>query len=225
MTWQRYAIYHVPDGAFGDAGADWLGWDIRTGRFRTQPAVAGIDLAAVTAEARRYGFHATIKPPFRLAARQGEGALRDAVASLAARLAPAGCAGLRLGRIGAFLALVPEGDAAAIGRLAVECVRALDPFRAPTPPEEVARRRSTGLTPAQEGNLDQWGYPYVMEEFRFHMTLTGSLATALAEQVQSALAPRFEAVLPRPFRLDTLCLAGEAGDGFFRVIARYALSG
>lgn len=105
MTWQRYAIDHLPDGAFGDAGVDWLGRDIRTGRFRPRPAVAGIDLGAVMAEAGRYGFHATIKPPFRFAAGPGDDALPDAEASLAARLAPAGGAGLRRGRIGAFLAL------------------------------------------------------------------------------------------------------------------------
>ena len=36
----------------------------------------------------------------------------------------------------------------------------------------------SGLTDRQEALLTQWGYPYVMEEFRFHITLTGALDPA-----------------------------------------------
>src|SRR5262249_54746601 len=53
------------------------------------------------------------------------------------------------------------------------CVTAFDNFRSPVTPEERRRRLGAGLTNRQIENLDRWGYPYVLEDFRFHMTLTG----------------------------------------------------
>jgi hypothetical protein len=132
-------------------------------------------LPDVTETPRRYGFHATIKPPFALADGTGADALADTLADLAHSLPPARADGLRLSRIGRFLALTPEGDSAKIDALAAAFVRDLDRFRAPATDADLARRRAAGLTPAQESHLLRWGYPYVMDEFRFHMTLSGHL--------------------------------------------------
>jgi putative phosphonate metabolism protein len=222
---KRYAVYYLAQGPLAAFGASWLGWNVETAAEVAQPALPGLDLAALTETPRRYGFHATIKPPFRLAEGRTEEALGNAVAALCARLRPAEAEALRLGSLGHFLALTPEGDASAISALAAETVRALDDFRAPAPESELARRRVHGLGPAQEANLAAWGYPYVLDEFRFHMTLSGSLDAATLAAMQAALVPRLEALLPRPFRLDALCLAGEAADGCFRLIRRYSLTG
>ena len=69
---KRFAIYYAPrGGAFADAAAAWLGWDLTRGRAVAQPDLPGLvdlpGLADLTAEPRKYGFHGTIKPPFRLA--------------------------------------------------------------------------------------------------------------------------------------------------------------
>lgn len=223
MQAERYAIYYLPEGDLARFGAEWLGWDCQAGAEVAQPAIAGMDLAELTDEPRKYGFHATIKPPFHLAGTLAD--LQATVAALAARLAPAEAPALRLDRIGRFLALTPEGDGAAIRALAAETVRALDSFRAPASEADLARRRKAGLTPAQEANLTAWGYPYVMEEFRFHMTLSGSLECATRDFLFSELAPRVKPVLPRPFRLDSLCLLGQGADKRFRLIQRYPLTG
>lgn len=216
----------MPGGDLAAFGAAWLGWDPETGQEVPQPEVRGLPrpLSAITEEPRRYGLHATLKPPFRLAEELGKEDLSQAVSALACRLAPATAPGLRLSRIGRFLALVPEGDGADIARVADASVEALDPFRAPATEAELARRRAAGLDPAEEANLRRWGYPYVMDRFRFHVTLTGPLDPGEEAVVRAALDKNLPP-LPRPFRLDALAHVGEGEDGRFRLLHRYALTG
>lgn len=224
---RRYAIYYAPRaGDFADRAAAWLGRGAWGGTV-PHPALAGLPLPLedLTATPRRYGFHGTIKPPFALAAGMGVDGLREAVASLAAGLGAVGFARLRLERIGGFLALVPEGNQAAVQMLAAKVVAALDPFRAPLTEADIARRRPARLTARQRELLDLWGYPYVMEEFRFHLTLTGDLAAGVAEVVLPVAQGWFGPALPEPFRIEDLCLFGEAADGRFHLLHRYALAG
>lgn len=223
MSYNRYAIYYTAEGALAEAGASWLGWDVAHGQAVAQPDLSQVDIKALTDRPRRYGFHATLKPPMRLAAGTDVAALRASLEQFAEENAPAEADGLELSRMGRWLALTLRGDAGAVGGLAAAIVRHFDPFRAPAPQDELDRRRARGLSDAQEANLVQWGYPYVMEAFRFHMTLS-----APSDEV-TALAPLAEAhfipVLPHPFRLDALTLAGEDDDGFFHEIARVSLTG
>jgi len=223
---RRYALYLAPTGPWAEAAADWLGWDLATGRARAQPDLPALPrpLSALTAEARKYGFHATIKPPFRLAEGQDVQALTAAVAMLCARLAPVETDGLAPSDLDGFLALTPLGETAALDALAADVVRSLDAFRAPSSDAELARRRAAGLNPAQEENLARWGYPYVMGEFRCHLTLTGRLAPDEAATVQAA-ARRHLGPMPAPWRIDSLVLAGEQADGGFRLLHRYAFTG
>ena len=225
MKFHRYAIYYTPKGALAEAGAAWLGWDLARGRAVAHPEVTGLDVAALTETPRKYGLHATIKPPFVLA----EGASADGVLTefktLCKRLAPVTLDGLALTPLGRFLALTPAGDTAALNAMAAEVVRGLDTFRAPPSEADLARRRQANLTPKQEANLSQWGYPYVMEAFRFHITLTGKLPKGDLPQVTAALAPYITPHLPRPFVLNSLTLVGQAEDGMFHEVHRAALSG
>lgn len=224
----RYAIYYAPRaGAFADATAAWLGWDAATSRPVPQPDLAGlpVPVADLTRAPRKYGFHGTIKAPFRLADGVTEARLRSEVAALAATLPPARADGLALTRLKGFLALLPTGDDIDVIALGAEVVTALDPLRADLTANEVARRRPDCLTPRQRHLLDQWGYPYVMEEFRFHLTLTDDLPEAQADQVAQALGPWLAPVLPRPFVVEDLCLFAEDAHGRFHLIDRHALTG
>ena len=221
--YRRYALYYTPpQGEFADFGASWLGWDAAAGVAVAQPVLPGLDIAALTAAPRKYGFHATLKAPFRLAAGRTETALIGAVATLAAQLRPVTLAGLALTRIGPFLALTPDGDPAALNALAAQTVEGLDPFRAPLTEAEVARRNPDRLSPRQRALLDRWGYPYVFDEFQFHMTLTDALDADRLDRVSAALRPRLT-VVPRPFTLDAVSLMGEGADGRVRLIRRFAL--
>lgn len=224
---RRFAIYHAPRGTLADFGAAWLGWDSLRGCAVAQPEVPGLPhpLDQITEAPRKYGLHGTIKPPFRLAVGTTATDLDHAAEALCARLAPVSLPGLTLARLGGFLALVPQGDAGALPDLAAAIVTGLDRFRAAPTKAEIARRRPDRLSPRQRQNLDQWGYPYVLDDFRFHITLTGSLPEVEAAQVQAILAPRIAPHLPAPFRIDALCLFGEGADGRFHLIHRYPLTG
>ncbi|WP_028093816.1 DUF1045 domain-containing protein [Pseudodonghicola xiamenensis] len=229
MEFKRYAIYYAPPVAadWSRFATRWLGWDMETGAGAPHPQVAGLPrpVAEITATPRKYGLHATIKPPFRLAEGMTRDGLEAACADLCATLAPLAFDGLVLSRLGRFLALRPSGDQTALSVLAARAVEVLDRFRAPAPESELARRRAAGLSPAQEENLLRWGYPYVMEEFRFHITLTGKLAKGDLPAVEDALARDLGPLLPAPFAIPDLALMGEDDTGRFHLIHRYALSG
>ncbi len=226
MTFNRYAVYFTPTGALAEFGARWLGWDIATGRAVNQPETINLPapLDSITETPRRYGFHATVKSPFKLAENETQAALDDALAVLCRDLVPVPLSGLELAPLGRFLALVPCGDAAGINRLAAKVVEDLDRFRAALPDAERARRRTDRLSPAQAANLNKWGYPYVKDEFRFHMTLTGRLERNQIEAVHRHLSRNLPAI-SAPFIVDALSLVGEDGGGCFHLIKRHRLSG
>ncbi len=211
----RFAVYVVPDGVWGDFGAAWLGWDTRAG----MPIEIADPLQnELTARPRKYGFHGTIKPPFRLA----DGATVEDVSAglrdLCASFASVPMTSLQLAQIGPFFAMVVPDENAAIGAVAAECVQKLDVFRAPLNEKELARRRASKLTDRQEELLAAWGYPYVLDEFRFHLTLTGPVDAP--ETVTTRLREATAIPLQTPLSLDSLCVAGEDEAGRFHVIDR-----
>lgn len=218
---KRFAIYYAPrDGAFADAAAAWLGWDLARGCAVRHPDVPRI--ARHTAEPRKYGFHGTIKPPFRLASGVTPEDLAQAVAALAQDQRRVTMQGLELVLLGGFLAFVPGKDPA-LTDLAAQVVQGLDGFRAPLTEAEIARRRPDQLTDRQRALLSIYGYPYVMEEFEFHLSLSGRLDPAEAPAVQAAAEAQFAGLIPQPFVLEDLCLCGEDADGRFHLLHRYAL--
>ncbi len=218
----RYAVYFAPNpGTLAWlAGSHWLG---RCAALLQpmQPldihGVAREELERLTAAPRRYGWHATLKAPFALAPGVDWLTLHHAVQTLASSLQPFGMPPMHVERIDNFLALVPMAlhpANAQIQAAAAACVTHLQPLAAPLTQADLARRRVAGLTPRQDALLQQWGYPFVMEEFRFHMSLTGSLAGAddeTVELVQDA-ADQFFADLP-PLRFNSLALFAEPAPG------------
>ena len=225
MRMNRYAIYFAPDlPGLGRAAAAWLGRDAETGRAVAQPPVAGI--AAATEAPRRYGFHATVKAPFRLAPGYQPDDLAETLSRAARDLPPLLLDGLAVETLGGrFVALRPQGDEAALGALCAGIVSGFDRFRAPALPQDIARRRPAGLTDRQRALLDLWGYPYVMDEFRFHMTLTGDLPGDEVARLRAAAADWFAPHLPRPFAVNRLCLFGEDAGGLFHQLSSCPLSG
>lgn len=220
---KRYAVYYAPEaGDFADFAASWLGWDAETGSTRTHPDLP-LPVAEITSVPRKYGIHATLKPPFRLNCRFEE--LDAELIELSTRLAPVTLEGLELAQIAGFLALCPSCDGAAVNDLAANVVRGLDHLRAALTPEERARRRPETLSPHQRALLDRWGYPYVLDQFRFHITLTGALPPAQLDEVEAVLRPILTPLLPRPFPIRQICLFGEAEDGRLHLMRRYDLTG
>lgn len=210
---KRYAIYYAPPpGPLARFGAEWLGWDPETGTRLARPAAVD----AVVAAPRKYGLHGTLMAPFRPNCSRAD--LEVAVDDLARRLHPVWPGNLNVTRLGQFLALVPRGDQTELRDMAAQIVTFLDPFRAPLTEAEVARRKPEQLPPQQRDLLDRWGYPYVMEEFRFHITLTGPCGMAPEE-----IEPQINPVLPDPFGIEEICLFGEDDDGYFHLLRRYPI--
>lgn len=227
----RYALYFAP--AVGSElerfGNRWLGRDAATGEALRQPAMGGLDnsrLRAVTEAPRHYGFHGTLKPPFRLAERYDEMALRRALAAFAARQQGFAIEALRLQEIGNFLAFAPLALTRALSALADACVRELDHFRAPPEPAELAKRRASGLNPRQDELLERWGYPYVLDEFRFHVSLTGPIDDGAERALfMKLLEPLVAPMLSEPVPVRELCLFQQPGHAApFRLVDRFAFA-
>lgn len=223
----RVAIYYAPEpgSALARFGASWVGRDAFTGKPVPPPAVPGIPdrmQREITASARHYGFHATLKPPFELAA---DRAVFDAAAeSFASRMVPFEAPPLSVDILDGFVALIPSAPSPEIRALADECVTVFHDFAMRPGEEELARRRQAGLSLRQEQYLRWWGYPYVFEDFRFHMTLTGRLPDP--SYVRQALAAMFEPLAAEPLKVDAICVFEQSDrDRPFLLTARYPLKG
>jgi hypothetical protein len=177
-------------------------------------------LRALTAEPRRYGFHATLKPPFRLQQGVGLGDVLQSLDRLCDDTALFTLPPLRVAMLGEFLALRPEGDNRRADAVAASCVTALQPLAAPLSADELARRRRQPLTSEQDGLLQRWGYPWVLQQFRFHLSLTGGLK-ACSEGQRAALVRTAEAVFhPLPdCRFDSIAVFVEPSPGADFVLA------
>ena len=218
----RYALYLAPVGAWLELGRQWLGRCADTGARLIRSDGADARLEAWTREPRRYGLHATLKAPFRLRDGQRATTLDQAVRALATRHDPFGVP-LRCEILRGFLAWCIDDKRALyrMNALANDAVTALDAFRSPPTPAELARRQPQRLSPAQRQMLDRWGYPYAFETFTFHITLTGQLddasLTAAQEQLAALNSPALQ--LPMPVHAVSLYVEPEPGADF--VVARH----
>ena len=125
----RAAAYYAPelDDPLWRAGCAWLGRDPETGAAVPQPNVPG--LADITADPRRYGFHATLKPPMRLRTAFPE--LVDDMRRLAASVQPFELPALAVTELSGFLALCEIVPCPSLHALADAGVVKLDRHRAP----------------------------------------------------------------------------------------------
>ena len=206
----RHAIYYAPSpgSTLHRLGSAWLGRDAVSDEAVKQPVIEG--LHEVTAEPARYGFHATLKAPFTLNSGMKRIELGDAVALIAAQMEAVVIPNLELLEIDGFLALAPSRQDKVLSFLGEICVCGLDSFRAKPSNEELARRRAAKLTARQEQHLMKWGYPYVLEEFRFHMTLTRRLQDGERRIFLKAAQAHFAPVLGQPVELDALTVFAES---------------
>ena len=205
----RSAIYFAPaPGCALEAfGCGWLG-RAPDGMPLARPAVPGIDparLVEITRSPRHYGFHGTLKAPFALTAGRSADALDEAVEAFARGREPFEIM-LQVGSLGGFIAFVPATGSPALAALAADCVEAFDGFRAPLDESEIARRRARGLTAREDRHLLRYGYPYVLDDFRFHMTLTERLQAPERDQVLAILAERAAPICAKPLTIDAIAI-------------------
>ncbi len=233
MSHSRYAFYLTPPlgSDLWKFGCDVIGRDASTGKDLERFAPDGHDPESwreLTDQPRRYGFHATLVAPFRLRADLEFRDLIDGVAAFAHKARPFDVGELQVGRLAtddgrAFVALTPSGKSRDLHAFEAKAVRKLDALRAPLTDDERLKREAGRLTPLQRYYLDLWGYPYVLDEFRPHFTLTNALLDA--KPVEKALSWDFQMRVGSPhLRIETLTLFGEReSDGQFEILREFPL--
>ena len=225
----RYAIYFTPEEKtpLYAMGSEWLGRDASSGLAARPglPDAIGLDQwREATASPRRYGFHATLKPPFPLAPGRCADELRASLRAFARGRKPHLSPPLTVGAIGGFLALIPSGPYPELCQLAADCVRHFEDFRAPAAAEDLARRRHPKLSPRELEHLSRWGYPYVLDAWKFHMTLTGPLEEEPRRRFHQHLGRLFAPPCETPLPVASICLFAEREpNSEFFLIERAAL--
>ncbi len=228
---ERVAIYYTPaaGSALSTFAAGWLGRDVASDQETSRVCVDGLDPSwqeVITRSPRRYGFHGTLKAPFTLAGDHSLDDLHQALANFVAGRPAVTLPGLSLSDLYGFVALVPAADSPAINDLAAACVDAFERYRAPLSPADLERRRQSQLTYHQDDLLVRWGYPYVMDEFRFHLTLSEFLKPAECQRVIDALSPVVEPFCQPPVTIDAVSLLMQADrQSPFVLVDRFPLSG
>lgn len=215
----RYAIYFAPapGSPWWEFGTRWLGRDECLDVQMAQPALAQIgpaELHAATAQPRRYGFHATVKAPFALSEGNTLDQLITRMQALAATLKPVALGPMQAAMLGDFVALLPVTVPDELAALATACVTGLDDLRAPLSAADLLRRRVEHLDAREQALLNQYGYPYVLERYRLHFTLSGPVNPPMAQRlVQAAATPVAALNAAAPLVLDRLCLFVEPSPG------------
>jgi len=226
----RYGIYFVPAAqtSLYRFGCSLLGYDCYNGGDVGLPDGLDQEFAnwqEITDEPRRYGFHATLKAPFRLSPSSPEAALIDAFEKFAQLGHPVAQIEPEITALGDFIAIVPRRPTPALDALANQCTTSFDAFRAPMTLKERARRTASNLSLSQMQNLDRWGYPFVFEDFRFHMTLTGPLPEAARDHIIAVLRRAFERMCGQgEIAIDRLALVKQPDEqARFRVLCHAEL--
>ena len=226
----RYAVYFCPhsDSALVRHAERWFGRSL-FGRDVRAESVGGLSTdvrAPFIAAPRRYGFHATLKAPFRLRAGCSQDDLIEAVDAFAGETKSVGPLHLVVSEFKGFFALTLRDADPDLGVLADAVTRAFEPLRAALSAEDIARRSPESLSQRQRAYLETWGYPFVFDEFRCHLTLSERLATSAAEAVGVALRDTFAPHLIQPVPIDRLVVCREPRAGApFTCIHTAALSG
>jgi hypothetical protein len=226
VTPYRIALYYAPEAhdPLHERASAWMGRDAVSGAILPQNLVQGVDIQEITADARGYGFHATLKPPFRL---QGDvqAALQTA-RDFAARTAPFTLPPLHITDLDGFLALREAAPCPALQALADGAVSALDAHRAPATEAEIARRKPEKLSLRQREYLAAWGYPYVFAEWRFHMTLTRRLTPAEKAIILPAVTEALGDAPALTRSVSDICIFAQAAPGApFTILERLMLRG
>jgi putative phosphonate metabolism protein len=225
----RYAIYFAAgaDSALSRFGAELLGYDAYTGDELPFPQDAlrvAPDWRDITADPRKYGFHGTLKAPMSLAPDSTEAELVAACAAFTGKARPIPTIRPVVDAISGFIAVIPAEPVDALRELAADCVREFDAFRKELTAEDRARRKPEKLSERQRDYLDRWGYPYVMEEFRFHMTLTGRLDADRRGPILAMLRERFAGLKRDALTIDRIALfRQDDAKARFRIIGEWVL--
>jgi Protein of unknown function (DUF1045) len=167
-----------------------------------------------------------LKAPFHLAAGRTEAQLINQFVEFSRTIAIAPTIEPAICLLHHFVAITPANVCPGLSGLAASCVKHFDDFRAPLTSADRGQRLTAHLTTRQIGHIGRWGYPYVFDDFRFHMTLTSALAAACRQAMLAYLQHRLVCSHgDGPISIDRLALLRQDNAGArFVVLAHRAIS-
>ncbi|MEL7043133.1 MAG: DUF1045 domain-containing protein [Pseudomonadota bacterium] len=227
-TSPRYAIYFAPSAEtlLWKSGSEWLGRDAYSGspvERREFPGTRDEDIDRLTSSASHYGFHATMKAPFVLKEGFTEDQLLKYLESFSLEQSSFE-AKLSVRPLGQFLALRLLSGMEQMRKLHEDCVRKFDKFRAPLTMEDIERRRKANLSPDQDARMLEWGYPYIFDDFRWHMTLSNRiLSDSTRDKMLEHVQAFFKDVIAKPILIDGVAVYRQVDlNAPFNIIGRAA---
>ncbi len=226
----RLAIYFSPlqGSELAKAAAQWLGRNNESLTYQEQKTdftLNSVKITQITSSPFHYGFHGTLKPPFRPVPGTDLEKVKDRLCFFASQFKKFTLPPLHLRQIHTFFCLTPTVRCEQLHNLADETVRAFDDLRRPPSQDELQKRREANLSPAQEEMLVTWGYPYVMDQFRFHLTLTNNIGSqADCAVIERELQHRFPQSMLNAVTFSQLCLFIEENGAPMKMIAAFPLS-
>lgn len=166
----------------------------------------------------RYGFHATLQAPFELHPAYTYQTLLDELEVFCSQQQPLLLTELAPRRTRRFDALAFDTQPLEVKEFASTCVQRFNKYCAPLHPQDIVRRQKKALSPTQLSNLEQYGYPYIFDDFNFHMTLSGTMPDDDNGHLQWLRVLFDEMVTETPL-LDRLCVFYQAdrNEAFVRI--------
>lgn len=159
----------------------------------------------LTTKPAHYGFHATLKAPFELKQNVSVKQLIDTAQAFVSKEAPITLTTLAPRLLSQFLALTLEEQPDTVASLAQRCVETFEGHRLPLSNTDIQHRLQQPLSDRQTTLLQQYGYPYVAEQFRFHMTLSGELPNQDNDFLEW-VSETFQSIVTCPPVLDRITL-------------------
>ncbi len=234
--YSRYAIYYAPpkESNLEEFGRYWFGWDPLNAKLINNKQrinylngfgiknLKNIDKNVLIA--KKYGFHGTLIPPFRLNKNYSTNLLFKKTEDIAKKFKKFKFYKFKLKKINNFYAFVQNKKNNNINKLSNRLVRELFKFRSPLTKKEIDRRNPSKLSKLQLNILYKWGYPYLMSEFSFHMTLASEVTGNKLYFELKKIEKNKEIILNEINNFDKIYIFGENQKGMFENLENFSLS-
>jgi len=234
--YSRYAIYYAPpkESSLEEFGRYWFGWDPLNAKLINNKRRINylnrfgiknlINIDKNVLIAKKYGFHGTLIPPFKLNKNYSTNTLFKKTEEIAKKLKKFKFYKFKLKKINNFYAFVQNKKNNNINKLSNRLVRELFKFRSPLTKKEIDRRNPSKLSKLQLNILYKWGYPYLMSEFNFHMTLASEVKGNKLYLELKKIERNKEIILNEINNFDKIYIFGENQKGMFENLENFSLS-
>ena len=235
-NYKRVAIYFLPkkNSSLENFGKNLLGRDInkkkkisltrRQKYFINRGFTYFDELKDYFEQPAKYGFHATLKAPFRLKRNVKTKNFYDVISHIAAQHSRFKIKGLKIVYSKKFTFITSRKPNKLLRNLENDLVKHLDTFRAELNKTEIKKRIPDSLTFKQNKYLKEWGYPFVFDQFKFHMTLMNQNNNKLSNKQKLELEKLIYKISNNVIEFNEISLLGENKNGHFEEIKRFKLN-